>query len=286
MLGGSGARFGLGNLFSDTRGFGAISSQYWRLTPGAATRNGVDLTHLWFRNKQTWDWVKRLGLNGAAFNLIEYSARLNRWANGILWREWLAVRGPVLGFLANAFRQGWRLGLSFGDPHIRTPDGLDFDFQAAGEFIAVASTRDDLVIQVRYEPSSGASTVSNTTAVAMNVAGDRVGIYLGQTPPLRLNGQPVALRDPSLPLGNGGRVLRDGSRYLVVWPDGSAVLVDVRRSFLNLTTSWATCPRRCATDGSTVILATAGASLRSNPSSTTIPVRPPPPLHGSTSRPR
>ena len=63
---------------------------------------------------------------------------------------------------------------------MHTPDGRNYDFQAVGEFIAAKDESGDLEIQVRQEPWGSSTTVSVNTAVAMGIAGDQVGIYLGQ----------------------------------------------------------------------------------------------------------
>jgi len=125
-------------------------------------------------------------------------------------------------------------GSSFGEPHLRTPDGLAYDFQAAGEFIALKSTADGLEVQVRQEPLGVSTVVSINTAVATNVAGDRVGVYVGTQPPLWINGQPTTLDGESLSLPHGGRVERQGARYAIVWPDQTVVEVTLRSQYLDL----------------------------------------------------
>jgi hypothetical protein len=125
-------------------------------------------------------------------------------------------------------------GSSSGDPHLHTPDGLAYDFQSACEFIALESTVDDFALQLRQEPLGTSPLVSINTAVATNVAGDRVGIYVGAQPALMVNGQPTTLDDGSLPLPGGGRVERQGARYVIVWPDQSAVEVTLRSQYLDV----------------------------------------------------
>ncbi len=113
---------------------------------------------------------------------------------------------------------------SWGDVHIHTPDGMIYDYQAAGEFILAASADGQVVVQTRQEKWARNPGVSVNTAVSMNVNGDRVGIYLKPSPSLYVNDQLTALASGSLDLPNGGRVIRsgDGSRpqYRVEWPNG------------------------------------------------------------------
>src|SRR5690606_7776811 len=69
---------------------------------------------------------------------------------------------------------------SAGDVHLVTPDGLAFDFQGAGEFLLLKSSDGKIEIQTRQEPWLDSDRVTVNTAVAMNVNGDRVGIYLNK----------------------------------------------------------------------------------------------------------
>ncbi len=51
----------------------------------------------------------------------------------------------------------------FGDPHLLTFDGADYDAQAVGEVIAAKSTTDDFEVQARFAPVLGDRTVSIAT---------------------------------------------------------------------------------------------------------------------------
>jgi hypothetical protein len=111
-----------------------------------------------------------------------------------------------------------------GDPHVTTFDGRHVDFQAVGEFVALRSLDDSMQVQVRQRPFPDSSEVSVNTAVAMDVAGDRVGIYLrdGDMTVL-VNGKPTQGDNATLPhTGTVTRTVVDGQPYLSVgWPDGS-----------------------------------------------------------------
>ena len=58
---------------------------------------------------------------------------------------------------------------SGGDPHLIDFDGFLFNFQAAGEFTLLKSTKDNLQIQERQQPFPHSKTVAVNTAVAMQV---------------------------------------------------------------------------------------------------------------------
>ena len=133
-------------------------------------------------------------------------------------------------------------GSSDGDVHVNTPDGLNYDFQAIGEFIAVKDASGDLEFQVRQEPWGSSTVVSVNTAVAMNIAGDRVGIYLGEDPPLFVNGLQSALTGQAMKLENGGQIQQSGGAYTMVWPDQTRATVTLRGGFLTLIFSL--CPGR------------------------------------------
>lgn len=125
-----------------------------------------------------------------------------------------------------AFAQGrTKIGKSNGDVHLQMLNGHRYDFQAVGEFIALKSESGSLEIQVRHQPYANSKWVSVATAVAMNVAGDQVGVYSGQPIPFRVNHQPVVLKEPVLKLRQGGRIERQGNGFVVIWPSKTQVRV-------------------------------------------------------------
>jgi len=125
-------------------------------------------------------------------------------------------------------------GDCWGDPHLVTFDGLAYDFQAVGEFIMVRSLSDSLEVQARMKPWRGSRVVSVQNAVAMNVAGDQVEVYVGRTPALYVNGLPTELDAEGMSLPSGGNVVADAGFFYVSWPDGSRVRIHVLGSYLNL----------------------------------------------------
>ncbi len=127
-----------------------------------------------------------------------------------------------------------------GEPHLTAFDQQHFDLQAAGEFIAAKSLDGNLEVQMRIEPWPGApDRLASGTAAAARVGAYRVtikGRSDGQTP-LRIDGQPVEIPDGYYRdlTDAGGRIVRTGRRYSVVWPDGTNLHVDVfSRHVVNL----------------------------------------------------
>ncbi|HEX5823723.1 MAG TPA: RHS repeat-associated core domain-containing protein [Candidatus Limnocylindrales bacterium] len=121
---------------------------------------------------------------------------------------------------------------SIGDPHLFTSNGLQYEFQTVGEFVALQSDSGDLRVQVRQEPYGESRAVSINTAIALSVAGDRVVMTAvkgqGTTPRLVIDGRPTTIITPTQTLPHGGSIERaDGGGYDVVWPDGSRIGVTV-----------------------------------------------------------
>ncbi|HET9047838.1 MAG TPA: VWD domain-containing protein [Chiayiivirga sp.] len=116
---------------------------------------------------------------------------------------------------------------SHGDVHIRTLDGLVFDFQATGDFLLFQSTNGEAVIQARQEAWDKNPKVSVNRAAAIRVMGDVIEMY--QLPELKflVNGEPAALPTTRTTLPGGGAI--EGQSYggksfvLIYWPNESLV---------------------------------------------------------------
>ena len=65
-------------------------------------------------------------------------------------------------------------GSGTGDPHLTTFDGLYYDFQGHGEFIAVKSTTDNFEVQVRQEDTGKTGQITLNTAIAIQMGTDVV----------------------------------------------------------------------------------------------------------------
>jgi len=120
-----------------------------------------------------------------------------------------------------------------GDVHLVTFDHLAYDFQGVGEFVSVRSIDDNFEIQTRKRPWRTSRVVSVNSAVAMNVAGDRIGIYNDRDPALYINGVPTLIAN-DLMLPNGGIIRISPWVYIIEWPDGIQVQVYQKCSYLNL----------------------------------------------------
>jgi len=134
-------------------------------------------------------------------------------------------------------------GQNDGDPHLTTVEGVPYDFQSAGEFVALRDG-ESLEIQTRQTPVSTAVPVFNdyvglsvcvavNTAVAARVNKRRVTLQPpldGESSPegleLRIDGKRVRLPEAGIDLGEGGRVSAwSGGGLRLDFPDGATLLV-------------------------------------------------------------
>ncbi|MDX8499659.1 hypothetical protein RFM99_14655 [Mesorhizobium sp. VK4C] len=160
-----------------------------------------------------------------------------------VWADQSNITGDnpdgTLTWEAETNRVGGGPMASEGDPHITTVDGIHYDFQASGEFIA-ARAADGFEVQVRQtaiptssfpgqNPHTGLATcVSINSAVAARVGKHRVTwqpSLVGSANPsgmeLRIDGVPTPLIDDGVALSGGGRVLRSAVGGMEVeFPNG------------------------------------------------------------------
>ena len=125
-------------------------------------------------------------------------------------------------------------GGSNGDPHLQTFDGINYDFQAVGEFTLIKSTTDDLEIQTRQEPWLGSTSVSVNTAVAIKLGGQRIGFYLNDTNPLKINGTATDLPNGSLYALGQNLIIRDGNTYNIFSANNDLIQISFNDSFINI----------------------------------------------------
>ena len=136
---------------------------------------------------------------------------------------------------ASAQRDGYLTqGSSHGEPHLVTFDGLKYDHQAVGEFIAAKSRDGAFEVQVREAAVAGSRQVSANSAAAMKVGNTRVAFYAQDFPdsdtnnPLRVDGKPTVVPGGSLSLPGGGTITQiDRGKYIVQWPTGEQVGVSL-----------------------------------------------------------
>lgn len=131
---------------------------------------------------------------------------------------------------------------SVGDPHEKTGDGKAFDNYAEGEFVKLASQSGDFMLQTRQTKITSSVTGIYNTAAGMKLGTDVVEYEAtGKRDGLKVNGQPVALKEgeeKTLPGGGLVRRLKNASltvaRYEMVSPKGDKVAIQDYGKYLNL----------------------------------------------------
>lgn len=120
-----------------------------------------------------------------------------------------------------------------GDPHVRTFDGLKFDFHTAAEVVAARAPDGAFEIQWRQQ-QLGASNIAGISAAAMSIDGTRVTV-VGNSE-LRIDGSVVEIEDgAAVRLPTGVTVHRDGNKLMVVSADrDGAVHVNRHRAAMGV----------------------------------------------------
>jgi hypothetical protein len=122
--------------------------------------------------------------------------------------------------------------VSIGDTHLTTFLGLQYDFQAAGDFLLLDTGR-DFLIQTRQV--SGTPTWPNAdvnSAVAAQVGGNQVAICLPER--VMINGTEVRVPEQGLVLPGGGGVIRRGNAYTIFGPGGDSVRAEMNGVYINV----------------------------------------------------
>ncbi|MFA5684997.1 MAG: VWD domain-containing protein [Lysobacteraceae bacterium] len=113
--------------------------------------------------------------------------------------------------------------VSHGDVHIRSADGLTYDFQAAGDYLYIQSTDGEVVVQGRQEMWDQNPKVSVVRAGAMRVMEDKIEWYMLPSRALYVNGKLTDLPKSRLALPAGGAIevlyATNKQTMMVYWPD-------------------------------------------------------------------
>lgn len=119
-----------------------------------------------------------------------------------------------------------------GDVHVRTLDGLRFDFQSSGDFILVESP-DGVRIEARQLPY--VSGVSVNTAMAARVDGRLIRVALQPSRRVQVDGREfTSPPDETISLDGGGTLSWEGDTVVLRSNDGWLVVTRMFRSFLNV----------------------------------------------------
>ncbi len=126
---------------------------------------------------------------------------------------------------------GWRCpedrppARGFGEPHLRTLDGLEYDFMAIGDFVLMRTSARDVEIQARLQPFGALASASVTTGIAVRNGRDRVEWRLADQQ-LIVNGAPRQLeRGSSLRLRSHAELRHDDDGFLFLSSAGDRLRV-------------------------------------------------------------
>jgi T5SS/PEP-CTERM-associated repeat protein len=160
------------------------------------------------------------------------------WSDGVLTlgTAFGAIRLLVSGnYASNGFTVqsdglgGTNVTGGIGDVHMTAFDGLRYDFQALGDFVAVRSTEpaSPWLIEIRTATAPGATSI--TTELAAQLGDDRVTFAVGRANPVYIDGAP----DTTLQVG-AAQSLADGTlarlssaAYRLTWNTGESLTVAV-----------------------------------------------------------
>src|SRR5713101_3772604 len=151
--------------------------------------------------------------------------------------------GPAVIFsesIAGGATSNCAAASTIGDTHLRTFNGLFYDFQAAGDF-TLAEVGRDFSVQTRQV--SGAPTWPNATvnkAVAARFGKTRVAICLAppqgdQTLRVHVDGKLTPIEDgKTVELPEGVVIRRQGNVYQIAGEDGDSVRAEVNSTWINV----------------------------------------------------
>ncbi|MBM5816276.1 MAG: hypothetical protein FJ083_06725 [Cyanobacteria bacterium K_Offshore_surface_m2_239] len=129
-------------------------------------------------------------------------------------------------------------GGSWGDPHLFTYDGLNYDFQANGDFVLTRALDSELEVQVRQVPWSLDPTFTLNQAVATLVDGAVLCFDVSAATPL-VNGTPIqlalgetkSLGQAKLNRSRGYNYNQEGDVYTLTYPNGDLLNVEIYPDF-------------------------------------------------------
>ncbi|MDD1433189.1 VWD domain-containing protein, partial [Dolichospermum sp. ST_sed6] len=126
------------------------------------------------------------------------------------------------------------VGKSDGDPHLKTLDGVKYDFQAAGEFTLVKSTTDDFEVQTRQEHWRGKTNISVNTAIALKLGGQQIEFYLNAPDSTIINGNSTTIANNLSYVIGQNLIAHNDNKYTVISDNGDQINISFQSDYINV----------------------------------------------------
>jgi von Willebrand factor type D domain len=175
-----------------------------------------------------------------------FTAETNNLSFG-LPRPGASPPGPAVEFFENSAggaSSPCAAGTTIGDTHLTTFNGLQYDFQASGDFLLAQADR-DFVVHARQV--SGAPTWPDATinsAVATKMGSTRVALCTAQGG-LVVDGTPTDVADgATIALASGVDIYRTGNVYLVTDQQGDSIRATLNTTWIDVSVGLGTWPTK------------------------------------------
>jgi hypothetical protein len=124
-----------------------------------------------------------------------------------------------------------------GDVHMVCFDGLNYDFQAVGDYVAVEWLGDGQPGQLQIRTASFPGAASITTMLAANLGSDRITFAVGRDHAVQIDGVPDTTLQVGVTLSFAGGTLSEVSAgvYELAWHTGQRVTVTDQGDWLDWT---------------------------------------------------
>jgi autotransporter passenger strand-loop-strand repeat protein len=183
--------------------------------------------------------VFQAGFYTNAYNPVLHTLTIPKAGNNgnFVFNNFSVAAGAPTSFLVTATSVQDSMAGGSGDVHMITFDGLHYDFQAVGDFVAAQSTDPGNPWEVQIRTGSWTGAVSITTALGALVGDDRVNFAVGLKNLVYVDGAPDTVLRPGVAQTLAGGTLTQISddTYRLEWYAGESITVTDRGIYLDWT---------------------------------------------------